>query len=450
MAGGTFTAQNKVLPGVYINYKSAPSSLMRIGERGTVAIARSMGWGEKGFTVITNPNKCFELTGYDITSNEMTFVRQMFLGTNRTSGANKILLWNLETSGGVKASVTNGNLTVTAKYTGTRGNDITVVITADPDTENQFVVQTLVAGVLVDTQIVEDSSAPSISLLKANDWVSFSGTGHVAANTGLKLTNGANGTVTDTAHSNFLNALETKAFNVVCYDGSNQTLKTAYSNFAKRLSNDLGVKCWAVVSSSETKFDIESTICTEQQSVTVENNELGNEELTWWVAGVHAGADVNQSLTNATYPGVQKIDPELSFDQQVEAINEGRFALINSFDECRVLSDINSFVSYTPEKGEIFSKNRSVRTVFGIANDTYATFAKYYVGSVDNDEDGRALLKSEIIALLMQYQAKRAIQNVESDDVEVVQGISKDSVVITIAVQLVDSVDKMYITITCS
>jgi hypothetical protein len=40
MAGGTWIDQNKVRPGVYINYKSAPASLATMGERGVVAIAR--------------------------------------------------------------------------------------------------------------------------------------------------------------------------------------------------------------------------------------------------------------------------------------------------------------------------------------------------------------------------------------------------------------------------
>ena len=34
MAGGTWIDQNKVLPGVYINYSSAPSTLATMGERG--------------------------------------------------------------------------------------------------------------------------------------------------------------------------------------------------------------------------------------------------------------------------------------------------------------------------------------------------------------------------------------------------------------------------------
>ena len=42
MAGGTWEAQNKLQPGIYINFKSSPKLLATIGDRGIVAIAREM------------------------------------------------------------------------------------------------------------------------------------------------------------------------------------------------------------------------------------------------------------------------------------------------------------------------------------------------------------------------------------------------------------------------
>ena len=92
MAGGTWGDQNKLRPGVYINYKSAPSSLATMGERGVVAIARVLDWGERGrFYTIADPSDC-EQFGHAITDDECLFVRQILLGTNRTQGASKILL----------------------------------------------------------------------------------------------------------------------------------------------------------------------------------------------------------------------------------------------------------------------------------------------------------------------------------------------------------------------
>ena len=48
MAGGTWTSQNKVLPGTYINVKSQGSINANVGDRGVVAIAEPLSWGPSG------------------------------------------------------------------------------------------------------------------------------------------------------------------------------------------------------------------------------------------------------------------------------------------------------------------------------------------------------------------------------------------------------------------
>ena len=45
MAGGTWTSQNKVRPGVYIRFTSSRGLGLVVGERGTVAICEPMSWG---------------------------------------------------------------------------------------------------------------------------------------------------------------------------------------------------------------------------------------------------------------------------------------------------------------------------------------------------------------------------------------------------------------------
>lgn len=45
MAGGTFLSQNKVLPGVYINFSSNQNTGLSVSQRGVVAICEPMSWG---------------------------------------------------------------------------------------------------------------------------------------------------------------------------------------------------------------------------------------------------------------------------------------------------------------------------------------------------------------------------------------------------------------------
>lgn len=540
MAGGTWVDQNKVRPGVYINYKSAPSSLATMGERGVVAIARVLDWGERGrWYTLTDPSDC-EQFGHAITDAECLFIRQILLGTNRTQGASKILLWSLATQegdtnasatvkmGGVdytitaksagpngnklsfvvtstvsqsfdfslyndgtlvatqsnvtdfqyittasikalvdlpssgslaatpqtslaggsigahKATATLGNLTATAKYVGTFGNRLSVVITAG-DGAN-FIVQTLLDGQAVDSQIVS-----AISGLVANDYVVWSGTGALAVNTGVSLAGGTDGEAGLTNYSAFLDALEVEQFNILIYDGSNATIKEAYVSFVKRLSNNEGAKCQCVVSNMSPNPDNECVINCYPQSLTLSDGSvLEPEQMTWWVGGAEAGANVNESLTYARHPGAVDFTPKLSSLAQGASITAGQIAFITNKGNVQVLTDINSFRTYAVEKGKAFRKNRVVRTVFGLCNDIYDVFSNYYIGSVSNDEEGRKSLKGEILGIMNRYQGIRALQNVEADDVTVLKGVDSDAVVIEIYCQPVDSVEKIYVNITIS
>lgn len=441
MAGGTWIDQNKVRPGVYINYKSAPASLATMGERGVVAIARVLDWGEQGkFYTIEEPSDCAKI-GHAITDDEMLFVRQILLGSNRTQGATKILLWSLSTTGGAKATVTLTNLVVTAKYNGTYGNRLAVDVTA---VDTNYLVQTYLDGKVVDAQTVS-----AVSGLSANDYVVFTGTALAAAEK-TSLTGGLNGTAADNAYSDFLSALELQKFDVVIYDGVEAVTKTAFADFVKRLSNQEGVKCQAVLSDANNP-DNECVINVYPQAVKLtDGTQLTAPELTWWVGGASAGANVYESLTYAAYPDAIEVNPVLTSSQQEDAINAGKFALIAQFDRIQVLTDINSFVTFSVEKGKAFRKNRVIRTVFGLCNDIYRTFATYYIGAVHNDEEGRKALKAEILDLMNRYQGNRALQNVEAEDVTVLKGVDSDAVVIEIYCQPVDSIEKIYINITIS
>jgi len=443
MAGGTWIDQNKVRPGVYINYKSAPASLATMGERGVVAIARILDWGEKGkFYTIEDPSDCAKI-GHSITDDEMLFIRQILLGSNRTQGATKILLWSLSTTGGANASATIEDTTATAKYPGAFGNRISFDIEYT-DENTPFTINTYLDGAMVDSQTANDWND-----VHENDYVTFSGD-VTAGGVQKSLTGGANGTPTSTAYSDFLSALELQKFDVVIYDGAEAVTKTAFADFVKRLSNQEGVKCQAVLSDANNP-DNECVINVYPQAVTLtDGTQLAASELTWWVGGASAGANVYESLTYAAYPDAIEVDPVLTSSQQEDAINAGKFALIAQFDRIQVLTDINSFVTFSVEKGKAFRKNRVIRTIFGLCNDIYRTFATYYIGAVHNDEEGRKALKAEILDLMNRYQGNRALQNVEAEDVTVLQGIESDAVVIEIYCQPVDSIEKIYINITIS
>ena len=80
----------------------------------------------------------------------------------------------------------------------------------------------------------------------------------------------------------------------------------------------------------------------------------------------------------------------------------------------------------------------------------FATFSNYFLGKVDNNEDGRALLRAWIIGYLNTMQGNNGIQNFTAEDVEVLPGNNIDSVLVNVAIQPVDSIEKVYMLVTVS
>ena len=69
---------------------------------------------------------------------------------------------------------------------------------------------------------------------------------------------------------------------------------------------------------------------------------------------------------------------------------------------------------------------------------------------MDNNDAGRDLLKAWIVGYLNEMQANNGIRNFDAEDVTVVAGTAIDAVVIDVAIQPVDAIEKIYVTVTVS
>ena len=399
MAGGTWASQNKVRPGVYIRFASDRGLGLTVSDRGVVAIAEAMSWGPvETVQEIEAGANMTPYTGYDITNPKNRFLNEIFKGTNRTAAPNKLLLYRLGATGQKQASAEVSPLTATAKYPGVRGNDISIVITELTDLEDAFAVSTVVGGEIVDQQ-----TAKTVEELSANDWVAWSGTGALAATVGKALSGGADGSPASADYTDFLAAIEPYKFDVLIYDGT-------------------------VVLS-------DGTALTPQQ-------------VTWWAGGALAGAQYNESLTYAAYPNAVDVSPKLTNSGYIDALTAGQFVLFADGGVVKVEQDINSLVTYTTDITGPYHKNRVIRLLNTIANDIYQQFSDGYIGVVNNNEQGRMMFKSAIVGYLLDIQANNGIQNFEAEDVTVEPGEAIDAIVVNLAIQPVDSVEKIYVTIT--
>lgn len=445
MAGGIWRSQNKILPGVYINVKSRQSVMANVGDRGTVAICKPLSWGPSGVVEEYKPgDDPTGIIGAGITSDAALFIREMVKGSDVTSGPNKILIYRPTGTSGAKATATIGDLTATALYDGVRGNDITIVVAADPDTEGGFIVSTVVDGSVVDAQAVT-----AIGILTANAWVTFSGEGSLTASAGTALTGGVDPTISASDYAAFFTAVEPYQFDIIAYDGADSTVIAALAAFVTRMNDSIGHKCQAVVANA-TALNSKFMISVKNGVKLSDGTALTAQDAVYWVAGAEAGATYYQSLTYAQYPGAVSANPKLTDAQAEEAVTGGQICFIDSFGVTKVCTDINSKTTVTTDEGAEFKKNRVMRVLNQFCNDVYEHFSNYFIGKVDNNDAGRNLLRGWIIGYLNEMQANNGVQNFVADDVSVAAGNSIDSVVIDVAIQPVDAIEKIYMTVTVS
>lgn len=445
MAGGTWTTQNKVRPGVYIRFTTNRALGLTVGERGVVTICEPMSWGPVGEVMtVANGDDMTPYTGYDITNEKNRFLREIFRGTNRTSPPTTLYLYRPAATSSAKATVTTGALTATAKYPGVRGNDITIVVTEDVDNEGSFFVSTVVDGEIQDQQSVE-----TVADLVPNDWVDWSGTGALTATVGAPLTSGADGTVAASAYSDYLEAIEPYKFDVIIYDGSDSTVQDSMVGFVNRLADENG-QYTQLVAANLTAPDSRFVINVMSGVTLADGTELTPQQVTWWAGGATAGAQFNESLTYATYPTAVAVSPLLTNNQIISALQSGQFILVADFDEVHVEQDIDSLTTYTTDIGVVYKKNRIIRLCNTIANDIYQQFSQNYIGVVNNNDAGRARFKAAIVGYLYQIQDAEGIQNFDPEDVEVLPGIDIDAIVVNVAFYAVDAVEKVYMSVSVS
>lgn len=421
LGGGIWSVQNKVLPGSYINVISKAYAAMGVA-RGVAAIGLPLDWGADGKIVETNPNdfynKSMELFGYDSTAKEMQSLREVLLH------AEKVLVYNLQ-SGGSKAS----NTFCTAKSGGSRGNSMKVVVEINVNDTSKYDVSLYVGTALVDKQTVSSSAD-----LKDNAYVEWKKTASLSATAGTNLSGGTNGTVNANAHNSFLTKLEPYPVNVIACMSSEESVQRVYYAFVKRMRDSIGTKCQVVCAGLAA--DHEGVI------------NVSDINVVPWITGAEAGCAINATLTNRVYDGELELTTVDSQATLEGYINSGVLAMHRVGSSIRVLRDINSLVSATSEKSQIFSDNHTVRIVDQLVADVANLFNTRYLGIVPNDDDGRTSLQCAIIDLMNGYAQQRAIDPVSEADVRVEMGVEKTAVVVYAALAIFGVMEKLYMTVT--
>lgn len=432
LGGGNFITQNKTLPGTYINFISVKSADSSLSDRGIATMPLELDWGvEDSIFEITNEElqkDSLKYFGYDYKHEKLKGLRDLFKNI-------KLLYVYRLTSGGVKAF----NDYATAKYCGIRGNDIKIVIKNNVDNQDYYDVMTYLEDVLLDTQTVKDKAD-----LIENEYVKFKNESlTLQEEAGSKLTGGTNGSVNGDSHQKYLDKIETHTFNAMGVTTTDDTIKSLYINFCKRLRDEIGSKFQLVIHNKAADY---------LGVVNVKNKvEVDLESsLVYFVTGLIGGCPVNKSNLNKIYTGEFKVDTNYTQNQLAQSIKDGEFVFHKVGSDIRVLEDINSKVTLTVDEEEVFKDNQTIRIIDQIANDIAVLFNTKYLGEIPNDNAGRISLWSDIVKHHEELQKIRAIENFNDKDVTIERGEDKKSIVVNDAITIVNTMAKLYITVDVS
>lgn len=467
-SGGTWQTQNKVRPGAYINVVGVPKPLSKIGERGVVAVAMPLKWGEK---IVEITSQEF-LSGAGLIRAGVQYTDSNYIPTVPSSGvecapgfalrlilqnASKAIIYRTNFTNSSAASKTIEDVcTITAKHPGSFGNKISFCIERQGAVgAYQYTLKTFIDGALsgtTKTSTLTDIAGDSLVDISWDDDASWSASLATPAN----LTGGGDGESLDSNWlSDAISEFYSRSWNVFVCETTTASDHSQIKAAIEDLRDNNGEKVQAVLyNAALSTADYEGIVnVTENTSYVISSGDVVRPSQTvFYVAGITAGASLTESNSGAVVTdavdlsgtGYPKTNEEIT-----AALNEGKYVLSRRADGAIVVEkDINSLHTFTPTHGYIFSKQRPIRVLDTACNDIKLLWCRSYLGKVSNDDAGRDVFKGDVIAYLNTLQNIGAIQNFDPDvDVEISAGDDVDSVIVALWIQPVDSMEKLYLTI---
>lgn len=443
MAGGKFDKlAGKVRPGTYMNFESTRSDTVGTSERGTVIIPLlKPSYGPAGsYIELTNagPDAAYAKLGYSVYDSDPN--RQMLLIREAFKNASKVLVYIPKE--GTKAVAKNElepNLTATAKHGGTRGNALTVTVAANP--VGGFDVTVSLAGNTV--AYYEGLSTVDDLIAQDCEYVTFTGSGALAAIAAMNLTGGTDAAAQNDDLTTFMDTWEKVKFNTVAMPVTDSSMKAAIKTKIKYLRESMGRGVQAVVPDFPADYE---GIISIKNGYAIDDDKLSAAEATAWVAGASAGASYVESLTYDAVDGATDLVDALTHEEYVDAINKGHFAFsISEENKVIVEYDINSLTSFKQPKDETYRKNRVVRVMDTFQESIQLNFPP---NKYANDSDGWDIMEGVGKSILKQFAEAGAITDVDYDNDFLVDRDASygDKTYFNVNLKPVDSAEKLFFT----
>jgi hypothetical protein len=451
--GGIFSKSNRpTLPGAYVNFQSQTVEAIPPNPGTAVAIPFTHDWGPFETVVRVSSFAEFQnIFGSSDDTDGYRAVRQAFQGEGLEGrgGAGEVVCFRMGAAAAAKAAKTLNNtsssaaITLTARYEGTRGNDLTVVTQdhAADSTKNELLL--FDGTVLVEKYVYTDANITSLAaeINADSDWVTA---GSVTTGTALAAISGSTGNLTGGNDGTTilsadwvaaLTAFSIHKFAVLCpYGLTDSGIRTTVATWTDD-QNDLGNRFFTVFGGAAA----ESLATASTRSAALANPNIVNvgigtltdstlgsgqtelaistSEFAARVAGALASRGESQSLTHARFAGVEiTVGPTLSelesaFDAGVLALSRDSHATAPVHVKTGLTTWTQTNATADPSKPYlIFRQPKYVRTIHGIETDLTRWAEEGIIGTQIINEQTREAVIGEVKTLLTERQSRGAIQ----------------------------------------
>lgn len=449
MAGGTFDKNvGKARPGTYVNFISTRTEQVSGGPRGAAIIplaGTDYGPAKTPLKITAAaPDEHMAKLGHsvlDIDNGNMLMIREAL------KGANTVYVY-IVTEGTAAAQGTGGGLKGVAKYKGTRGNKLKYSVVANP--AGGFDVDVILDGTVMESF----DGVTTVAELAGSEYITFTAAGEdtpIAAVAGVSLAGGTDAEATDNAGvTAFLDDAENLPWDTMAFPFTAEALQAALKSKIKYLREECGKGVQAVAPNFAADYE---GIINLSNAYALDSIELTTAQATAFVAGATAGASNVESLTYRQVTGATAVVGRKTNEAAAASIRNGEMFFSVSEDGSIIIEyDVNSLVTIPSGKDKSYKKNRVIRELDTFRSDLVANFPP---NKFDNDEEGWDIMKGVGKSLLMQHGPRSeggvgAIQNVDYDnDFQIDETMSTgDETYFNVAIQPIDSSEKLYFTVT--
>lgn len=447
---GTWNAKNKVRAGAYVNVvgNGTVSTSSNVGVLLLIS-DQNLGWGANGVTTLNAGSNFVKLLGTSIDDVKLLAVKEAL------KEAETVKLVAVNT--GAKATVSDASLPwdLTAAFGGTKGNNITVTVEPNASDTSRATVTTVFGSEQVDQQDVTFENRASFT---GNDYITASAnskfTGTAFVTTSKTLAGGTDSALSNDAIATAMtDALKNEDYEVASTGGidDSSTLHQLLVTVIKDVRDNDGRKVRGVVPDIGA-VNYEGVSVVKNGYVLNDGTQIAPTVAAARFAGLSANADEVTSLTFANINDAKAADPKLDNEETINALKAGKVVFTTRRGGNVVVEkDINSLTAFSAKKPSQFSKNRVMRVLDTVAQYCEDTFENTFIGAVTNNAAGRDLFKANIASYLSNLQSEGAIQNFDATaDIAVSAGSDKDTLIVDVAINPTDSMEKLYMTITVS